>query len=81
MEDDVDKKIKDIKISFKEIYLLKTNIEKNYDYLNIPILLTNQYNNFEKEIKRRKKFEYILNEILVIVKEKFIEKEEEFIKK
>lgn len=80
-EDDIEKMIKEIKLSFKEISLLKSNIEKNYDYLNIPNLLNNEYHNFEKEIKRRKKFEYIINEIFVIIKEKFIEKEELYIKK
>lgn len=81
LEDDFEKKIKDLNIKFSEIQLLKKNIHHNYEFLNLPIILSKHYPLMEKEIHRRKKIDYVFNNILLLLKEKFIEKEEEYIKR
>jgi len=81
LDDNFDKKIKDLNVKFNELNLLKKNINLNYDYLNIPIIITKQFTLIETEINRRKKLEFIFNNILILLKEKFVEKEEEYIKR
>ncbi len=67
--------------NFNEIHLLKKHIRVNYDYLSIPSILTKQLPLLENEIHRRKKFEFIFEHMLALLKEVFIEKEEEYLKK
>jgi len=81
LENDFEKKIKDLNIKFSEIQLLKKNIHHHFEFLNLPIILSKHYPVLEREIYRRKKVEFMFNKILLLVKEKFIEKEEEYIKK
>lgn len=81
IEDDFEKKIKELNIKCNELHLLKKNIHLNYDYLNIPIIITKQFALIEKEINRRKKLEFVFNNILILLKEKFVEKEEEYVKR
>lgn len=44
-------------------------------------MLTKQFPIIETEIKRRKKLEYVFSNIVTMLKEKFIEKEEEYVKR
>lgn len=81
LENDFEKKIKELNCNFNELHLLKKNIQYNYEYLSLPGILSKQFPKIENEIYRRKKLEYIFNHILVLLKEKFIEKEEEQSKK
>ena len=81
IEDDFEKKLKELNVKCNELHLLKKNIHFNYDYLNIPIIITKQFGEIEKEVNRRKKLEFAFNNILILLKEKFVEKEEEYVKR
>lgn len=81
IEDDFEKKIKELNIKCNELHLLKKNIHFNYDYLNIPIIITKEFAVIEKEVNRRKKLEFVFNNFLILLKEKFVEKEEEYVKR
>lgn len=79
--EEIERSIKDLNTKFNELNLLKKNIQNNYDYLSIPIILSNHYFALENEIKRRKTFEHVFSHIVSLLKDKFIEKEDEYIKK